>query len=215
MITKRDYFIAALNGVVTAVFAIAIFFFLDLDFPVQIPAIPTLWILGVWLGGFLGKRLAPFFTQFGKFAAVGFSSAAIDFAILNFMSYATGATAGVTVGWINIPGFLVAVVNGYLWNKLWVFGMPSSLKSDFETPKKSDFFPDGISPRGGLFSDFPKFFGVTLVGLLINSIIIVLLTTYFPAPAFSEKIWMNIAKVIANSLAMMWNFIGYKFFAFK
>src|SRR3989338_11655614 len=97
MITKRDYFIAALNGVITSVFAIAIFFFLDLDFPVQIPAIPALWILGVWLGGFLGGRLAPVFTQFGKFVAVGISSASIDFAILNFMSYATGATPAVTV----------------------------------------------------------------------------------------------------------------------
>lgn len=172
----------------TGVFALLVLFFLGKSFSYQIPAvvlgIPLLWILGVWLGGFLGRRIK-FFTQFGKFAAVGFSSASIDFAILNFLSSVTGVTAGVTVGWINIPGFLVAVVNGYLWNKLWVFGKPSN---------------------EGVFKDFPKFFGVTSIGLLINSIVLILITGVAT---------LNIAKVIANAFAMIWNFAGYKFFAFR
>ena len=202
MITKKDYFIAAVNGVLTGVFALAVLYFLDIDFPLQIPAVvfgvPILWVLGVWLGGFLGKWIG-FFTQFGKFAAVGFSSASIDFAILNFISNLTGVTAGIIVGWINIPGFLVAVVNGYLWNRLWVFGAP----------------PSSVFPSGGLFHDFPKFFGVTVIGLLINSGIIVLLTTYLPGFGFPASIWLNIAKVMANAVAMIWNFLGYKFIAFS
>jgi len=216
MTTKIDYLVAAMAGVATAGFLWITLQFLGALRALPFPSIalflvvPVLWVLGVWLGGFLGARFMPFFNQFGKFAVVGFLSASIDFAVLNFMSYLTGITAGVTVGWINVPGFLIAVVNGYLWNKLWVFGAPPSLKSDFGTPKKSDFFPGG-----GLFHDFPKFFGVTSIGLLINSGIIVLLTTYVPIPPISTKLWLNAAKIIANGFAMIWNFLGYKFIAFR
>lgn len=237
MITKKDYLIAAANGFLTGVFGLVVLFFLEINFLFKIPlvifGVPVLWVLGVWLGGFLGKRIAPFFTQFGKFAAVGFSSASMDFAILNFMSYATGITAGVIVGWVNIPGFLVAVLNGYLWNRLWVFSVEKRLNfvdensrrgwSSSRTPRNSSVFVRRADSRVkefsdtkfGLFHDFPKFFGVTVIGLLINSGIIILLTTYFSAPALDEKIWLNIAKVIANAVALMWNFIGYKFIAFK
>lgn len=217
MITKKDYLIAAINGMLTGAFALAVLFFLSISFPFKIPVmilgVPILWVFGVWLGGFLGRLVAPFFNQFGKFAAVGFSSASVDFAILNFISGLTGVTAGITVGWINMPGFLVAVVNGYLWNRLWVFGGPAapSSKSDFGSAKKPDFFPGAA----GLFSDFPKFFAVTVLGLLINSGIIIFLTTYSPSFGFAPYLWLNIAKVAANAVAMIWNFAGYKFFAFK
>ena len=184
--------------------ALKVFSALDINFKFQkeilLFALPIFWAAGVWLGGFLSQWPAlpdgsrgrfPFFNQFGKFAVVGFLGAAIDFSILNWVSVFTGITAGITLGWINVPGFLAAVTNNYLWNKLWVF-------------KKGDT---------GLFADFPKFLGVTLVGLAVNSGIIIALTS-IPV-AYNSQIWLNISKVAANALALTWNFIGYKFFAFK
>jgi|SRR3989344_5295808 len=193
LIGKKDYLIGAFAGLITGILALRIFYFLGIYFKFQelffILAVPFLWALGVWFGGFL-SRYIPFFAQFGKFAVVGFLGAAIDFSILNAVSHATGITAGFTVGWINIPGFLVAMMNNYFWNKIWVF------------PTQS-----------GVLREFPKFFGVTIIGLLINSGTIIILTNF--SFGFNNQIWLNISKVMANALAMIWNFIGYKFIAFK
>src|SRR3989344_1045412 len=97
MVQKKDYLIGALAGLLTGVLVLKIFYFLEIYFKFQelffFVLIPLLWALGVWFGGFLGKRI-PFFSQFGKFVVVGFLGAAIDFSILNSVSYATGITAG-------------------------------------------------------------------------------------------------------------------------
>ena len=192
-IAKKDYLIGALAGMLTGFLALRIFSFLGIDFKFReyffLLGIPIIWAFGVWLGGFLSRWLL-FFAQFGKFAIVGFLGAAIDFSILNWISYTTGITAGLTVGWINIPGFFTAILNNYFWNKLWVFPVSSSV-----------------------FREFPKFFGVTLVGLVINSSTIIILTNF--SLGFDSQIWLNISKIVANALAMVWNFIGYKFIVFK
>lgn len=197
-ITRRDYLIAAVVGILTAAFAIPTLINIGLARPSVIigifAAIPILWVAGVWLGGFLGQWFS-FFIQFGKFATIGFLSAAIDFGVLNILSYASGLTAGFLVGWINAPGFALAVVNGYLWNRLWVFRQ---------------------QPGEGLFRDFPKFLAVTVSGLFLNSGIVVFATTYVP-PQFGAgpEAWLNIAKVAANAVILIWNFVGYKIFVFK
>lgn len=197
-ITKRDYLIAAAVGILTAAFAIPTLINIGLARSSVIigifVAIPILWVAGVWLGGFLGRWL-PFFIQFGKFATVGFLSASIDFGVLNILSYASGLNAGLVIGGINAPGFALAVVNGYLWNRLWIFRQQSG---------------------EGLFQDFPKFLAVTVSGLVLNSGIVVFATTYVP-PQFGAgpEAWLNIAKVAANAIILVWNFIGYKIFVFK
>ena len=198
-VTKKDYLIGAVVGVLTGVLALRVFSFLEIDFQFRVLffllGIPALWASGVWLGGFLGKWIS-FFNQFGKFAAVGFLGAAIDFSVLNWISHSTGITAGLTLGWINIPGFLIAVINNYFWNKLWVFKTPNVLSS------VSD-----------ILDSFPKFLAVTIVGLAINSgTIIALTSTSFE---FDSQIWLNISKIAANAIALIWNFIGYKYIAFK
>lgn len=192
-ITKKDYLLGAVIGFFTGILALRVFSLLEIDFKFQkeilLFLVPILWASGVWLGGFLGKWIL-FFNQFGKFAVVGFLSSAIDFSVLNFVSLTTGISAGLFVGWINIPGFLVATLNGYLWNKYWVF-------------KKF----------GKMFDNFPKFLAVTIIGLAINSGTIIALTSI--SFGFNGQIWLNISKVAANAAALIWNFIGYKFFAFK
>ncbi|KKU20767.1 MAG: GtrA family protein [Candidatus Azambacteria bacterium GW2011_GWC1_46_13] len=122
-ISKKDYYIAAIVGALTGIFAIPTLFHLGLRNPFvflfSIVIISVLWPFGVWLGIFLSRWL-PFMAQVGKFAAVGFLNTAIDFGVLNLLSYLSGVTAGFVIGGVNIPGFIVAVSNSYLWNKLWV-----------------------------------------------------------------------------------------------
>lgn len=209
MITKKDYWIGAVIGFFTGVLALVMSFYLDISFPFEkslfLVGVPALFAFGVWLGGFLGQRIAPFFTQFGKYVTAGFLSTLIDFTALNVVSALTGVTAGIVIGWVNVPGFVVAVFNGYLWNKLWVF-----------KPATSDVDSKLSTSDIHIFSDFPKFLTVTVGGLILNSVSIIIITTYVPIPlGLSPQKWLNIAKVLASILVIIWNFTGFKFFVFK
>lgn len=203
-ISKKDYYIAAIVGTLTGIFAIPTLFHLGLRNPFvflfSIAIISVLWPFGVWLGIFLSRWL-PFMAQVGKFVAVGFLNTAIDFGVLNLLSFLSGVTAGFVVGGVNIPGFIVAVSNSYLWNKLWVF------KSESEK---------GSPAREGLFHDFPIFFAVSAIGLLLNSGMVILITTFVSPPfAVGAEAWLNVAKVIATVVSLVWNFLGFKFLVFK
>lgn len=198
MITKIDFIISALVGFLVGVFAIPTLFNLGIHnrlFLIILPlAVPPLWMLGLWLGGFLSRWFA-FTTQFSKFVAVGFLNTAIDFGVLNLLSSATGITTGFIIGGINIPGFVIAVFNSYFWNKLWVFR---------------------DRQEENIFRDFPKFLVITLVGLFINSGIVILVTTFIhPFLGVEARVWLNIAKAVAASLSLIWNFVGYKFVVFN
>lgn len=196
MSEKENYLIGALVGFLTGVFAIPTLVNLGLrSWPVLmlLPlAAALLFSLGVWFGSFLSRWFS-FFAQLSKFAAVGFLNTAIDFGVLNLLSAATGVTSGFIVGGVNAPGFGVAVINSYFWNKFWVF-----------------------RGREEAVRDFPKFIAVSVAGLLLNSGVIVLLTTYVPAPStFGEAAWLNFAKFFATVLVFVWNFLGYKFLVFR
>lgn len=206
MITQKDYWIGAIIGFFTGVLALVMAFYLEISFSYKelffLAGIPALFAFGVWLGKFLSKWF-PFFEQFGKYVTAGFLSTLIDFTTLNAVSALTGVTAGIVIGWVNVPGFVIAVFNGYLWNKLWVFRSP-------ELASENSF------ASSGLFSDFPKFFAVTVGGLILNSVSIIIITTYVPVPlGFSPQRWLNIAKVLASILVIIWNFTGFKFFVFS
>ena len=199
MIQKIDYSIAVLVGFLTGVFLVptainlgfksyTVLFLLPI-------AIPVLFAVGIWLGGFLSRWLA-IMRQFSKFAAVGFSNTAIDFGILNLLSMATGVTAGLQIGGVNVPGFVASVLNSYFWNQNWVF--------------------KGRESGEGVLHDFPKFLAVSVTGLLINSGIIILGTNFSGILGdFSAVTVLNISKVVATGVVLMWNFIGYKFLVFR
>jgi len=63
---------------------------------------------------------------------------------------------------------------------------------------------------------FSLFVLVSIVGTIINSSIVGLITGFIP-PMFglNPKIWANMAKILATGIALVWNFIGYKVFVFK
>jgi len=152
--------------------------------------IPVLGVSGLFVASLIGKKI-PLLWQFGKFAAVGFLNTAIDFGILNFLIAVTGISKGVGIIPMNAASFSIALVNSYFWNKEWVF-------------------------PGRKQANFAIFVAVTLIGLAINSGIVYVLTTYV-SPVFvqSDKLWANLAKVLATAVSLFWNFAGYKLVVFK
>lgn len=193
----NDYKLGAVAGFLTGVSLIPTLANIGYESKAVFIALPFVlglfWAMGIWLGRVIAK-VWPLIYQIAKFAEIGVLNTAINFGVLNLASLVTGVTAGLLVGGYNVPGTIIAATNSYFWNKFWVF-------------RKVD--------KQGMFRDVPKFAFVTLIGLVINSVIIVGFTSYLsPAFGLSHPVWLNIGKVIATVLGVLVDFLGYKFLVF-
>ena len=161
--------------------------------------VPILWIIGVNLGYFLGKWLV-FFNQFGKFAAIGFTNAAVDFGVLNLLIANTGISSG---GWYPVfkgISFISAIVPSYFWNKHWAFGSSQG---------------DALTSSGGGF-EFTKFMSVAVVAIFINTGIASLIVNYVnPLGGLSVQVWANVGAVAGSAVALVFSFVGFKLAVFK
>jgi putative flippase GtrA len=136
----------------------------------------------------------PTIIQFGKFVIVGTLNTGIDFGILNLLSWLTGIYGGSRLAPMNVPGFLIALVNSYMLNKYWTFKAHSRLSS------------------GG---EIGAFVLVSAIGLCVNTALLVVITRSMILPfGFSPQFWENIAKVMATGGSLLWNFVGYKYIVF-
>jgi putative flippase GtrA len=131
--------------------------------------------------------------QFGKFLAVGTLNTAIDFGTLNFLSWLTGIYGGLRLAPINVAGVLLALTNSYLLNKHWTFQTRAH-------------------PR----RDVGRFVLVSLIGVGLNTALVVALTHVIARPAgLTPQLWENLAKALATGGTLLWDFLGYKFLVFR
>ena len=156
--------------------------------------VPILWIVGVNLGYFLGRWMN-FFNQFGKYAAVGFTNAAVDFGILNLLIAWTGIAGGVYYTLFKISSVAVAVIHSYIWNRFWVFQST-----------------DNQNRR----AEFAKFLGVNIVAILVNVGVASFVVNFInPLFGLDAKVWANIGAVAGSAVALTLTFVGLKLAVFK
>lgn len=195
---KRIDIIASLVlGEIVAVFLIFVLkrlgYFFDLVW-ILILALPLLALFALFITYILGKRFPTIF-QFGKYAVVGFANAGVDFGVLNFLMWLTRIYSGKWILLLNSISFVVAVTHSYIWNKYWSF----RARGQTDVPKQ-----------------FIAFIIVTVIGAVVSGGIVYGVTTFIsPLFSFSLVRWANMAKVLASVIAILWNFIGYKFIVFK
>jgi putative flippase GtrA len=198
---KRDYKLGALAGFLTGLCLIPTAWNIgtvagvNLQNPSLMALLPIIGMIGIVFGIWLGKVLGavvPVISQISKFAAVGFLNTAINFAVINLFSIATGIAAGVSVGEYNIPATAIAATNSYFWNKYWVFA--------------------GISR--GSSSDPVKFIFVTVLGLLARSGVLYFVTSFVSHGNIAAGAWLNIANVLATLVGICVDYLGYKFLVF-
>jgi putative flippase GtrA len=133
--------------------------------------------------------------QFGRFLAVGTLNTGIDFGMLNLLSWLTGIYGGVRLAPINLPGMLLALANSYLLNRCWTFKASARPRSAREVV---------------------SFVLVSLTGMSLNTAFVVALTRVVAPPAgLTPQLWENFAKALATGGALLWNFVGYKYFVFR
>src|SRR3989344_8004604 len=154
--------------------------------------VPVLWILGVNLGYFLGRWFG-FFNQFGKFAAIGFTNAAVDFGALNLLISNTGISSGVWYPVFKSISFLSAIIPSYFWNKYWAF--------------------EGAE---GTSFEFAKFMSVAIVSILINDGVASLVVNFVdPMVGLSSAVWANVGAVAGSATALIFSFVGFKVAVFR
>ena len=207
MFTKKDFYFSIFTGAGAGLIAWRIFNFLG--FPGLVMAtegavilssiwliliVPILWVVGVNLGYFLGRYVG-FFSQFGKFAAIGFTNAAVDFGVLNYLISLSGITGGGYYSIFKTTSFLVALINSYLLNKYWAFEA-------------------GRSSGGGI--EFVKFASVAVVALLVNvGVASYIVNSVSPMFGFTSEVWANVGAIVGSASALILSFTGFKLLVFK
>ena len=139
------------------------------------------------------KRITNFFWQFAKYGLIGVLNTLLDFSILNLLSYSTKIYQGSWLALFNFFAFFIANINSYFWNKYWTFESQEKSKNQ----------------------EFAKFFGVSVIGYLLNTFILLGITAINPIFHLGASQWENVAKLISTIAYLIWNFFGYKFFVFK
>lgn len=138
-------------------------------------------------------RLAqrPGVRQLVKFGIVGLSSTAVNFAVLNLMliGFHQNRYIAVTVA------FLISVVNGYIWNKLWTFK---------------------TAQAKAVHTQFIQFLLVNTVGLGLDLLIIKLISVPLEHDFHLNMVKAtNLAQLVATGVAVFWNFFANRFWTFK
>jgi len=200
-LTKKDVLLISLIGVSFALFATPILSNLNLPFfKVSFSSILFLIFfflifanIALWIASLIGKKIAIVF-QIAKFAAVGAFNTFLDWGIVNLLMALTGIFGGLWYSLFNVISFLTANSGSYFWNKYWTFSTKDS------------------GSKGGFF----QFFGVTIVGLGIKVGIASVIVNVINHPAsMTPARWANIGLALGTLLALVWNFLGYKFIVFK
>ena len=117
-----------------------------------------------------------------KFCVVGFSGMIIDFGITWLLKEKIKINKYIA----NSTGFILAASSNYFLNRFWTFN----------------------SQNNKIVTEYLSFFGISIIGLLINNLIIYLL---------SDKIKLNFyfSKLIATIIVTLWNFGMNYYFTFS
>jgi len=151
------------------------------------------------VGGIWSRLLAnpKEFERFGKWVIVGLLGSVVDFAVLNVMKRLFEAI-GFGVGWdvslnphqiqliaANAISFSAAVLSNFTWNRLWTF--PESRER----------------PIG---SQLVQFSIINVLGLVINTVVLIVLDQYVFSNFLNQRVSYNAAKAFAIGVVLFWNY---------
>lgn len=194
---KRDIIFSLIIGEIIALFSLVILRVLNKSFPLSwflLIILPIIFVFGMYIA-FLLSRKIPVIYQFARYIEVGILNTAIDFGVLNLLILVTGFSAGIYYSIFKACSGGMAIINSFFWNKFWTFN-----KGGGEHTKE----------------EAARFLLVTLSGAVINISIASFVVNIIGTPAgIDMKIWANIGAAIASVIGIAWNFLGYKFVAFK
>lgn len=197
-LTSRDIRSAVITGLTTGIIGWRVLVYLGHGLPfglhplILVLAAPVAWIAGVQFGYALGTLFSPFI-QFGRFVAIGFANAAVDFGVLYLLIAASGRAEGIAYSIFKAMSFAVATAHSYYWNKNWTFEASSNARGQRE---------------------ITSFISVALVSLLVNVAVASIVVASRPAGAHVPT-WAGIGAVAGAATAIIISFVGFRVFVFK
>jgi putative flippase GtrA len=197
-LSRRDIGSALATGFTTGIIGWQILVYLGTRLPLGLEPVflvyivPVCWLAGVQLGYFLGQYLRPF-TQFGRFACIGFANAMVDFGVLYLGIAMTGLVGGFGYTVLKSISFIVATIHSYIWNKYWAFD----------------------AGRGAITSrEVISFVGVAASSLVVNVAVASFVNLLRPA-GFTPEAWAGVGAVAGSAAALVFSFTGFRLFVFK
>lgn len=155
---------------------------------------PVLAIILLWFADLIGKKYN-FVLQLTRYLLIGVLATSIDLGIFELLVWLIGIDIALVAGASKAISFLIAVCVKFIGNKYWVFEERNSK---------------------GIKEKLLKFIIVTFIGLLFD----VGAFLYFskivgPQFGLSGDIWVKASVIFAAIIAVVWNFLSYKFIVFK
>ncbi len=129
--------------------------------------------------------------QIVKFALTGLLNTLIDFGAFNLLIILTGAQSPLSIGLINTLAVSLAIGNSYLLNRTWTFPVHDRKKGQLQ-----------------------RFIIASLIGIIINSSTVIILSNLSLGKAFSPYLLLNAAKIMGAVLSTSWNFLAYRNWVF-
>lgn len=123
-----------------------------------------------------------FFLKFIKYGIVGFTGVIVDFSVTWLLKEVFRANKYIA----NSIGFTVAATSNYFLNRIWTFASTS----------------DNVA------REYSLFLGISLIGLLLNNVLIYILNDKF-------KVNFYLSKLFAIGVVTVWNFIANYFITFR
>jgi putative flippase GtrA len=128
-------------------------------------------------------------SEFWRFCIVGASGTTLDYLILTMLVFSGWETL-----WANVVSYSAGVINNYFWNHRWTFRSHRSTQS---------------------LEQFSQFTIISLIGLGVNTTIVLLLSPLFAAiPQFSD-FHLIFSKGVATSVVLFWNYFANKIWTFN
>lgn len=202
VLTQRDYLLVSIIGISFALFSLPIIRNLNIPFlQINSATVTSLVIFflifanfSLAVAGFLSRKI-PVILQVAKFSAIGAFNTFLDFGIVNLLMTLSEIFAGLWYTIFNGISFIVANTGSFFWNKHWTFTGQTG-----ETVQK----------------DMAQFFIVSIIGLGIKAgTASIIVNVVGPLGNISVERWANVGLIFGVLLALVWNFIGYKFWVFK
>lgn len=129
--------------------------------------------------------------QLTRFAITGFINTIVDFGIFNLLLILSQAQSPAFIALLNSLAVSMAIAVSYFLNKHWTF------------------------PPTNRERQLTRFVLVSLLGIVINSSIILVLTGLYHPVHISSLVFLNTAKILAAFASSTWNFLAYRSWVFR
>jgi len=130
--------------------------------------------------------------QFARFGLVGIMNMTIDLGGFNLLVAAFHVYSGPLVGVLSIFSATAAMVNSYVFNRQFTFGIYTAHRTEH----------------------IHRFFIASVVGILINSLMVAAVSFSTPYLPFSPHLVLSVGKVMGMGGEGLWNFLIYRYWVF-